>query len=154
MPSFCSFIESRISLNHSSINHPGKKQNPKRQARSVSGLGLHKCCREMLFTVLFMSVKWEHCAHIPSWPIISVLERSIYHGIWESFNKNTSGTSLVALWLRIRLPMQRTQVRSLVQEDHTCCGTTKPVRHNYWACTLEPESHNYWARMPDRKSVV
>ena len=36
-------------------------------------------------------------------------------------------TSLVAQWLRICLPMQGTQVRSLVQEDPTCRGATKPV---------------------------
>ena len=30
-----------------------------------------------------------------------------------------------------RLPMQGTRVRALVQEDPTCCGSTKPVRHNY-----------------------
>ena len=41
------------------------------------------------------------------------------------------GTSLVAQWLRIRLPMQGTWVRSLVWEDLTCCGATKPVLHNY-----------------------
>ena len=41
------------------------------------------------------------------------------------------GTSLVAQWLRIRLPMQGTQVSSLAQEDATCCGVAKPVRHNY-----------------------
>ena len=41
------------------------------------------------------------------------------------------GTSLVAQWLRIRLPMQGTRVRALVQEDPTCSGGTKPVRHNY-----------------------
>ena len=40
-------------------------------------------------------------------------------------------TSLVAQWLRIRLPVQGTWVRSLVLEDLTCCGATKPVRHNY-----------------------
>ena len=40
-------------------------------------------------------------------------------------------TSLVVQWLRICLPMQGTWVRSLVQEDPTCCGATKPVRHNY-----------------------
>ena len=49
-----------------------------------------------------------------------------------------TGTSLVAPWLRIRLPMQGTQVWSLVQEDTTCCRAAKPVRHNYWACALEP----------------
>ena len=36
--------------------------------------------------------------------------------------------SLVAQWLRIRLPMQGTPVRALVQEDPTCRGATKPVR--------------------------
>ena len=41
--------------------------------------------------------------------------------------------------------MQGTQVRALVQEDPTCRGATKPVRHNYWACALEPVSHNYWS---------
>ncbi|KAJ8784376.1 hypothetical protein J1605_008309 [Eschrichtius robustus] len=40
-------------------------------------------------------------------------------------------TSPVVQWLRIRLPMQGTWVRSLVQEDLTCHGATKPVRHNY-----------------------
>ena len=37
---------------------------------------------------------------------------------------------------------------SLVWEDPTCRGATKPVRHNYWACALEPASHNYWAQVP------
>ena len=31
------------------------------------------------------------------------------------------------------LPMQGTRVRSLVWEDPTCCGATKPMSHNYWA---------------------
>ena len=45
--------------------------------------------------------------------------------------KNKTGASLGAQWLRIRLPMQGTRVRSLVWEDPTYCGATKPVRHNY-----------------------
>ena len=44
--------------------------------------------------------------------------------------------------------MQGTQVRALVQEDPTCRGATKPVRHNYWACALKTASHNSWALMP------
>ena len=44
--------------------------------------------------------------------------------------------------------MQGTRVWALVQEDPTCRGATKPVRHNYWACTLEPTSHNYGAQVP------
>ena len=39
--------------------------------------------------------------------------------------------SLVAQWLRIRLPMQGTRVRALVQEDPACHGATKPAGHNY-----------------------
>ena len=37
--------------------------------------------------------------------------------------------------------MQGTRVRALVQEGPTFRGATKPVCHNYWACTLEPTSH-------------
>ena len=44
--------------------------------------------------------------------------------------KEGDGASLVAQWLRIRLPIQGTRVQALVQEDPTCHGATKPVRHN------------------------
>ena len=49
----------------------------------------------------------------------------------EAFKSEGSGASLAVQWLRIRLPMQGTRVRSLVREDPTCCRATKPVRHNY-----------------------
>ena len=49
----------------------------------------------------------------------------------EYIKNYRSETSLVAQWLRIHLPMQGTQVQSLVWEDPTCRGATKPVRHNY-----------------------
>ena len=44
------------------------------------------------------------------------------------------GASLVAQWLRIRLPMQGTRVRALFREDPTCreqlipCATTTEAR--------------------------
>ena len=44
--------------------------------------------------------------------------------------------------------MQGTRVRSLVREDPTCHGATKPMCHNYWACALKPASHNYWSPHP------
>ena len=47
------------------------------------------------------------------------------------YPRTAEGTSLVVQWLRIRLPMQGTQVRALVREDPTCRGATKPVCHNY-----------------------
>ena len=43
------------------------------------------------------------------------------------------GSALVFQWLRICLPMQGTQIWSLVWEDSTCCRATKPLRHNYIA---------------------
>ena len=49
----------------------------------------------------------------------------------DSYQNSTSGTSLVAQWLRIHLPMQGTWVRALVWEDPRYCGATKPVCHNY-----------------------
>ena len=38
----------------------------------------------------------------------------------------------------VSLPMQETQVQSLVQEDPTCCTVTKPVSHNTEPADLEP----------------
>ena len=49
----------------------------------------------------------------------------------EKLLKAARGTSLVAQWLRICLPMQGTRVRALVWEDPTCRGATRPVSHNY-----------------------
>ena len=45
--------------------------------------------------------------------------------------KRNEETSLVAQWLRIHRPMQGTWVQALVQEDPTCHGSTRPMRHNY-----------------------
>ena len=53
-------------------------------------------------------------------------------GMGLLFSKHSeSETSLVAQWLRIRLPVQGTWVRSLAREDPTCRGAAKPVSHNY-----------------------
>ena len=42
-------------------------------------------------------------------------------------------------------------VRSLVQEDSMCHGTTKPMHHNYWSLSaLAPTRLNYWAREPQQ----
>ena len=57
-------------------------------------------------------------------------------------------TSLMVQWLRIHLPMQGTQVWSLVWKDSTCLGATKPMCHNYWASALETVSCNYQAHTP------
>ena len=80
---------------------------------------------------------------------LNITQECFLFGSWEiktSFKNNQSRTSLVAQWLRVRLPMQGTRVRALVREDPTCHGATKPVCHNYWACALEPVSPNYWSQ--------
>ena len=84
------------------------------------------------------SCRWIRASHLSLYNVPSYL-----HTI-----KCLSLASLVAQWLRIRLPMQGTWVRALVREEATCCGATKPVCHNNWACALEPTSHNYWAQVP------
>ena len=68
----------------------------------------------------------EKLWHTQTMDYYSVLKRnelSRYEG--------TLGPSLVVQWLGICLPVQGTRVRALVREDPTCCGATKPVRHNY-----------------------
>ena len=52
-----------------------------------------------------------------------------------------SQASLLAQWLRIRLPMQGTRVRALVRENPTCCGATKPERHTTEPTCLESMLH-------------
>ena len=53
-------------------------------------------------------------------------------------------TSLVVQWLGIHLPMQGTGVQSLVQEDPTCRGATKVLRHSKKSDHNEESRHcNY-----------
>ena len=47
-----------------------------------------------------------------------------------SMLNHVAGTSLVAQWQRIHLPVQETPVQLPIQEDPTCCRPAKPVRHN------------------------
>ena len=70
--------------------------------------------------------------------------------VWLTHIKMLStGTSPVAQWLRIHLPMQGTRVWSLVREDPTCRRATKPASHNYWArvpraCAPQQEKPPKW----------
>ena len=56
---------------------------------------------------------------------------SKYWSYETEFKNNYVQASLVVQQLRNCLPMQETQVQSLIQEDPTSLGTTKPVCHNY-----------------------
>ena len=52
--------------------------------------------------------------------------------------------------------MQGTQALSLVREDPTCHGATKPVRHNYWAHVpqlLSPRATTTGAHVPRARAL-
>ena len=80
--------------------------------------------------------------NVESWEKIfanKATNRRLISKIYKRFMKLDINKTGLPWWLhgqRIHLPMQKTQVRSLVQEDPTCCRATKPVRHNYWAYAL------------------
>ena len=96
---------------------------------------------------------WLQPIYVISLWLSTKVTHNIYSNTFTSRNTIVQSVlflrdSLVAWWLRIRLPMQGTWVPALVWEDLTCRGATKPVNHNYWACALELTRHNYWARAP------
>ena len=41
-------------------------------------------------------------------------------------------------------PANAGDMGQIPNQDPTCHGATKPVRHNYWACALELGSHDSW----------
>ena len=53
------------------------------------------------------------------------------HRCKDGYYQKDKRASLVAQWLRVRLPMQGTRVRPLVRKDPTCHGAAKSVSHNY-----------------------
>ena len=57
----------------------------------------------------------------------------------HSLKKYLLRTSLVVQWWRIHLPVQGTWVWSLVWEDPTCYGATKPMCHDYLARARAPQ---------------
>ena len=76
------------------------------------------------------------------WYLFSNPDRSCYQN-------QSSRISLVVQWLRICLPVQGTQVWSLVCEDPTCHRATKPESHSHWspcsgACALQGEKPPQW----------
>ena len=67
------------------------------------------------------------------------------HKSYTGGPKPRPGASPVVQWLRIRLAIQGTQGQSLVREDPTCLGASRPTCLIYRDCTLEPRSLNYQA---------
>ena len=69
-------------------------------------------------------------ANVKKWPPGRWTREELSRGKAESvqfFLKTSQRTSSVAQWIRVHLPMWGTPVRSLVQEDSTGWGATKPM---------------------------
>ena len=128
--------------------------------------------RQPLFTTsvcIFVSLPAQFTRTVMPWSVspgcytLSSYSTCIL-GFWAGFLRKTSHpqipserTSLVAQWIRIRLPAQKRWVQALVREDSTCCRAIKPVRHNCWACAPEPvtstrKSLQWEARAPQLES--
>ena len=97
-------------------------------------------------------VSWLAFLHRPSlsekveWGLKCIektLGKSIFQGK-ESEKKIDVGTSLVTQWLRIHLSVQGRQVPSMVQEDPTCQGVTKPMclEQQGSHCSEKSKHHN------------
>ena len=109
--------------------------------------GSSSVCIKVMVHNSFPISFWTHA--LPKMPLLNLPRFTVQSTLWMSrrgeeaqlwgliLKQPDFGTSLVAQWLRIRLPMQGTRVRALVREDPTCRGATKPVHHNYWA--YEPQ---------------
>ena len=116
------------------------QRQPGSGARQACRLIIPAQCHERsdgvdTYHVCVMLKIWRKCAHAQQTAKQTTKYRNLNVGCG------------VPCWLsgiRVHLPMQETQVWSLVWEDPTC-GATKPVHHDYWACALEPGSCNCWA---------
>ena len=71
-------------------------------------------------------------------PKSTMLESTLYQSVHKSYGVKIMslqnwgpGASLVVRWLRIPLSTQGTWVQSVLWEDPTCRGATKPVHHDY-----------------------
>ena len=81
----------------------------------------------------------------------TVSEKGVGGGVWIhilSFKNIQGGTSSWVQWIRICLPMQRTQIQSLVWEDLTCCGAIKPVHSNEDPAQPEKEKQKIFGSSP------
>ena len=64
----------------------------------------------------------------------------------NNWKRQQGWASVVVQWIEIHLPMQKTWVLSLIQEDPTCLRATKAT----CAAATEPVlySHDCWAHVP------
>ena len=134
--SSCSCLSALSSFSPVSVSLP--RSSPSCPCFCLSSLYLHQ------YPCLSLRLS-DPVAVLPSFPAPRSLGSSTHGGphrmsfkphpgAWAAFFRKYSENiqeysraSLVAPWLRIRLPRQETQVQSLIWEDPTCCEATKPL---------------------------
>ena len=110
------------SPSHGNQRRKRDKRNPNWKSNAVT------VCRHDIITWRILkrpckrAHQWnQHCCRIP-----------------KEYTEISCRASLVAQWLKIHVPMQGTQLCSLVWEDSICHGATKPTCQNYWS----PSAHD------------
>ena len=72
---------------------------------------------------------------------MSILLNELPGLLTRSFVRNLPGGAVVK-----NLPANAGDMGSIPGPGRsTCYRATKPLCHNYWACTLEPTSHSFWS---------
>ena len=90
-----------------------------------------RCLNPLVFRRCKFNLKWN----------ISLLTSGT-----QIFKRALTQASLVAQWQRICLPMQETQIQSLIQKDPTgpCVTTPESVLKSLGTITPEPMGLSYW----------
>ena len=86
-----------------------------------------------IFLVVVCTIVYTYFIEYPVLSVSPKFFKCFFPIAFDKFIKFCPRTSLVGQWIRICLSVQQTQVWSLVWEDPTCHGATKPMHHNYWA---------------------
>ena len=79
---------------------------------------------------MFQSLKIVNCLCFRNL-LLDIYLKEIIRDVHKESTLGSSGASLVAQWEGIHVPMQETQGQSLLWEDPTCRGATKPRCHDH-----------------------
>ena len=99
-----------------------------------------------IFLVVVCTIVYTYFIEYPVLSVSPKFFKCFFPIAFDKFIKFCPRTSLVGQWIRICLSVQQTQVWSLVWEDPTCHGVTKPGATttetcSYSLCSTTREAH-------------